>query len=292
MAERPPPGYNKRDKPLHHSFYYSIGLRADSSQLNKSMMTFLRTTLDSVDPATINVNPRNSAFAVETSPTICFDSIIQMMTITQSIFLSEAAIATDKINQFAFYDWNIHGAFEDSWTPADEKTTTTIAQLLHVTSDTTKEDVVPEVNGVKITGKDQPVSNKVFPTEAFGDYNLTTNKVPEGTTDDFDMIDEIFDAKQYYTNGGKLNSLMGKINKTILTNHKRQSLRFEKRFTPKNVRFGNPHLFFGRQLYLPKVDEKGQLMIQGGTVGAAPQVGIKTNVRFNEWNPDFDQSRM
>ncbi len=291
MAERPPPGYNKRDKPLPHEFHQKITLKIADDSKNKYMMTFLRTSLDSVDPKTIEVNPRNSAFAADTGPVICYDSIVQMMTISQDIMMTEQAL-TDGIQAMAVYDWNIHGAFEDSWTPADEKTTTTIAQLLHVTSDTTKEDVVPETVSTDMIGSDVPVSTVTMP-EVFGDYNLSTDLTPQNTSAQVDMVDEIFDAKQYYTNGAKLNSLMGTMNRTILNKQTRtHASKFEKRFTPRNVRFGNPHLYFGRQYHVPISISKSQLTEFDMVFAGTRHVAISIRVRFNEWNPDFNQARM
>jgi len=293
MAERPPPGYNRRDKPLPHDFTYLFDLKIADDTKNKAMCTFLRTSKLSVDPKTIPVNTRHASYAVDTGPLICFDSIVQMITITQDIQLTEESRKTDNIGAISIYDWNIHGAFEDSWTPADEKTTTTIAQLLHVISDTTNEDVVPEVAGnTDLPALDQPLSS-VTGTEIFATYNMAVSAVQENTSADAGTIDELFDAKQYYTNGGKLNSLMGRMNKTILNQEtKIHSSRFERKFTPRNVRFGNPHMFFARQFLLPKLLDSAQLTPFSQAVTATKHVGVRVNVRFNEWNPDFDQARM
>ncbi len=292
MAERPPPGYDKRDKPLPHDFVYRVPLIASSQFGNKFMATFIRTSTDTGDPKTIEVNPRNTSFAVDKGPCICFDSIVQFMTISTDIILTESFVYTEKLSALAIYHYNIHGSFEDSWTPADEKTTTTIAQLLHITSDTTKEDVVPETAGADLgTFQNHPLST-VTMAEAFGDYDLGTNLIPENTTDDQASIDELRDALQYYTNGGKLKTLMGKINRTILTNNRLSTHTFEKRFTPRSARFGNPHTFFGRQYIVPPFNDVDNIFPVDATLSGASVCGVNIRVRYNEWNPDFDQARM
>ncbi len=292
MPERPPPGYNRRDKPLPHEFYYQVALVGAVNTGNNFQATFLRTSTSSVDPKTIPVNPRHAAYAVDDGPVVCFDSIVQFITISTDISLTEGFMHTDKLAALKYYWWNIHGAFEDSWTPADERTTTTIAQLLHVTSTVAQEDVVPETGGLNITGVDHPFSTVTMP-EVFGDYDLSTNATPEDTTTDNFILRELFDAKQYYTNGGKLNSLMGSINTGILTSQRNpHHSMFEKKFTPKQCRFANPHMIFSRQYHVPIPLDPSSAIGAGDSTASVNSLNLTIRVRFNEWNPDFDQARM
>ena len=150
MPERPPPGYPGQDRPLPHSFSYQFALHCNDEAANKFQATFLRTSSIEVAPDTIEVNPKHANFGEDTGPLILSGSRVQFITISVMMKLTEAAVNTDKINALNVYSWNIHGAFANTWTPADDNTTTTIAQLLHVTSTAAQEDVVPEVTGVNI----------------------------------------------------------------------------------------------------------------------------------------------
>jgi len=286
--ERVPRGYDRDDYPLPHRFNYQFSLGCLDQTANKIMTTFLRTSTLSIGNPNVIVNPKNAAFAIDTGPLINEDSIVNRVKIRTSIVALEGMIETDKIQALACYYWNIHGAFEDSWTPADKLTTTTTAQLLHVTSTTAQQDVVPENGAAGITGGNQPLST-VTGTEVFGTYDLTTNAVLENQHTDAGMLDEIYDAKSFYSNGGKMNSLMGHINRQILTKNKPIYTMFEDRLTPKQCRHGNPHMFFARQHYVPALGEIAQVVPTGIPVTGNLHLGFMVQCQFNEWNKDFNQ---
>lgn len=291
MAERPPRGYKRTDKPLPHEFVYSFNLNVVDETQNKNMCTFLRTSSISVDPATIKVNPRANSFAVDKGPLICDDSMVDKITISTSHYFSEHAMEVDRLQALALYNWNIHGAFADSWTPADVSTSTnTIAELLHVTSTAAQTDVVPETSGANLSAGNQPLSNITGP-EVFGTYDLTTNAIQENTHTDSGMLDEIYDAKQYYTNGAFMNTKMGHINRIILGRNKSHMQTYERMFTPRDVKFGNPHMFFARQYFLPAAEDFAQILPTAISVTTGTHWGINVRVRFNEWNQEFVQSR-
>ena len=244
VNERVPRGYNRRDKPLPHEMHYRFQLDLATAAKRATMLTMMRTTKGSNDPATIEVNPRNSNFAVDAGSVICYDSIVQKLTMSLDFTLSEHAIDTDGIKALGLYYFTIAGAWEDSWTPADEGVTTnTIADLLEITSEaTTNDDVTPTFNGNDLSATSTHPLSTVTMSEAFGDLNLSGANNIEGIT--FDQ-DQIYDAKQYYTNGGKLNTLMGHIHKVVLTENRPHKHVMISKFVPRKVRYGNPHLYFG-----------------------------------------------
>lgn len=287
--ERAPQGYDKKDKPLYHDFFYKFDLSMDTTVKNATILTFLKTSKDSVDPAGIQVNNLNAGFDVETGPIVCYDSIVQQMQIITSYSITQNAL-TAIIKKLRVYESNIHAAFEDSWTPADEVSTATIAQLCDVVSDTTKEDVTPAFNGTNLVQEqDQPVSNKVFPTDAFANWDLSTNLSLEGVTID-KQVDE--DAKRYYTNGNKLMSVTSKWKPHLLTESRPSWTEPETKFTPRQCRYGNPHMYFGKRVWLPQFTDPHQVGSDGITPGTGSMVTIQCRVQYAEWNPEFDQTRM
>lgn len=291
MAERPPPGYEQRDKPLPHDFYYKFGLSANAIVSDNTMCTLLRTSTDAVSPSTIEVHTRNAAFAKDAGPLICADSIVQMMSVSMSISASYGAVVTDKLQAWKNYWYMLNSSWEDSWTPADELTTTTTAQLLRVISDTTLEDVRPNYTGTDLLQESGVPLSTVTDAEAFGEYGLTTDAKQESVTAAINHLSTIFDAKQYYTNGSKLNSLMGHIDQTTLSTHKLHYSRSITKFTPKNVRFGNPHMYCGLFCQTPYTLDEAQIIGESTATTAIPHSDWFIRVRFNEWNRDFNQSR-
>lgn len=292
MAERPPPGYARRDKPLPHSFQFKtdINLAAGGTKENNFAETFLRTSKITNDPKTIEVHRRNTSFAKDLGALICFDSMVRLMTVNTTVSLNTLAIDTDKFHAMKFYYQNIHGSYEDSWTPKDTLTTQTIAQILGIVKDATNEDCIPNTSQNKmVQNKDHPLST-VTASEAFGDYDYLTDAKHEGLLG-FD-IQEYFDMLQYGTNGGFLKTIAGSIHSFILTPDHPVKKIFQTKFVPRNVQFGVPFLYFGRRWHVPKPPEDHSINSEAQTVTTGSHATINTICRLNEWNPDFDQARM
>ncbi len=291
MAERPPFGYNKRDKPLPHKFGYKFTLNLLTDTVRSTVATYMRTSKATNDPSTIEVNPRNSAFAVDTGALICEDSIVQKMSIVKNYFMTENARETENFTAIKFFNSMIMGVFEDSWTPKDEKTSLEVEDVLELTRDATNMDVTPKYNGTNLTGLAStqlvPLST-VTKTEVFGDVNLTVDAMMEGV--DFDL--DTYFNKRFFTNGGKISAASPRMNNTIL----RESnggvfTSSETKFLPKRMRFGRRDLFMGELFHLPKHLDFAQVIDHSQVPANAGTVGFKIIVSFNEWNTEFDQKR-
>ncbi len=287
--ERPPRGYDRDDFGLPHRFDYYFGLDFSSSTKNRTMLTYLRTSKDSVNPETIEVNPKNANFVVDGGPVVCFDSIVNTIMITKRFVFTKHAHVTDQIPRIKLMTMKILGAHEDSWTPADELTTTDIAALLKITDDSTKEDVTPTFNGTDLNNTgNQPLSNVTMP-EAFGDYNLTTDAKLEGVANDFNAI---FKAQQYYTNGGKLKTLHRNVETISLSQNKRYHNTYEKRFVPNFVRRGIESLYFGEAIDMPIYSSSRSFHDLAHTATAGNHIFAGADIQFIEWNKKFEQARM
>lgn len=291
MAERPPPGYRRFDKPLPHEFEYDFGLNFLNESRNSTSCTYLRNKNNAFAPDTIEVNPKHASFAVDTGPLICSDSLVQFMSIKTDYMLGNTAqgVDTNKSAGYLLRMFKIFGCWEDSWTPLDQTSGDTISVILKVTSDTTNEDVVATPNGTDLSNESgQPLST-VTATETFAHYGLAVDAKMEGVDLDFDKL---FQAKRYYTNGGKLNTLMGNV-RTIVLNKNRTHIRtFEKRRVPRACQRGQPHLFFGEHINMPIYTDIDSL--SDGVIAPtdATAVTVHKKIFFNEWNPDFMQAQV
>ncbi len=288
MAERPPKGYDKRDKPLPHLFKYEFGLNLALETQNSVITTYMRTTKASNDPTTIEVNPRNAAFAVDAGAVICEESIVQRMSIMKTYYMSELTRVTDNIHALKMQNMMIKGVFEDSWTPADEKTGTKIEDIIEVTHDTTNMDVVPKVSTVDVPNSDDHPLSSVTISEVFGDYNLTGNRKIESVAFD---VDTYFNCKKYYTNGGKLNQVAPSLNTFMLTERKGFVTQGGTKFIPRHMQFGRRDLLFAELHHLPMYNTTEQITDSFTAPTSAIAVTVKIICAFNEWNPDFDQKR-
>ncbi len=287
--ERPPRGYDRDDFSLPHRFKYYFGMDFSNSAKNGTTLTYLRTSKDSVNPETIEVNTKNANFAVDGGPVVCYDSIVNKIMIAKRFVFTKHAHVTDQIPRILVRTFKIIGAHEDSWTPADELTSTDTASLLGVTDDATKEDVTPTFNGTDLgNAGNQPLSDVTMP-EAYTDYNLTTNAVLESVNTN---INTIFAAMHYYTNGGKLKSLMRPVKTFNLSQNKRWHNTFESRFVPRKIRRGIESLYFGEHIDMPQYSSSQSFHDLAHTATAGNHVFCVVDVQFNEWNKKFEQARM
>ncbi len=287
--ERPPRGYDRDDFSLPHRFTYSFGLDFGDELKNSTMVTYLRTSKDSVNPESIEVNPKNANFAVDGGAVVCYDSIVNQIMINQKTVFTKQAHVTDQIPKIAITTMKIIGSREDSWTPADELTSLDIATILHLTDDATKEDVTPTFSATNLgNAGNQPLSTVTMP-EAFGDYNLTGDAVLESVAF---STNEVFKAEHYYTNGGKLKSLHRPFQNFTLSQNKRYHNKYEKRFVPSRIRRAVESLIFSEIFHI-HIDTKFHSSHDPShVVAAGNHTWTTVQVDFNEWNKKFEQARM
>jgi len=290
LAERPPRGYDKNDKPLPHEFVYKYDFDFSDGTKDAVVQTYARTTTDALAPDTIEVNPRNTLFAVDAGPVICSGSMIQFMTIAKTFVFTKRAHVTDTIPNIKMFSFKIAGCWEDTWTPTDEKTTTDIGNIIEITSVVGKEDVVPRVTGAKMpNGIAIPLSTVTMAEDGVTDYNLTTTDIVEGVA--FDM-ETMFDAFHYYTNGGKLKTIVGRIKQWNMNVNRKVHNDFQKGFIPRVCQSGQPHLFYGEMIHAPSYNGTVyQAHSTEHTATAGGHITTLTHIRFNEWNQEFKQGR-
>jgi len=252
--------------------------------------TFLNTTKTSVNPETIEVNKKNAAFAVETSPIICYDSMVQFIDARLTFAYTKVAQTSDSIQGMIINYMPVYGAFGDNWTSTDTSTGLSPLTVLELAKDDTDEAIRPLWDGSDLGfGGNHPLSNVVFPTDAFGDWGLTTNATQERVSFTRDILK---DSQQYYTNSAKIATLHGRFGSVYLSpNHTSHSIRLP-RIVPRHVQFGNEYLFYGMLVSLPPSGATLEQIPHSTDTTDINHVWIKSEIRFNEWNPDFEQARM
>ncbi len=288
MVERPPKGYSQMQHPLPHNFNYRFSLNAENVNVASTMVTLLRTSEVATGVSEIEVNPKNGAFAEDNGPLIHQDSIVPRMSISFTAALSKGAIETDAVRSLKLMWMPIYISFLNSLEAEDSKTAVQIEDILELTHNTDNKDVHPTFNGNNLIGfgGNQAVST-VAATEVFGDYGLSVNTVLEALTFDRELF---FDALQYYTNSSMLKKVTGRM-KTIILKRDYPYRYYSNRFTYPSVKRGNPYTFCGILFHLPQVGTADQIPLAGDTTDI-PHVNVAMHVRYNEWNPEFDQSAL
>ncbi len=286
MANKiPPRGYRQEEHPLPHNFNNTFQLHLEDETKNSAYIPIFRTSELAINPETIEVNPSNAAFGEDPGPTIHNGSIVPRVNFRMSATLTKAAIETDKVRALLFNWMPVYTAFLSSLEAEDPRTAVQVEDILELQHDVTNKDTYPLNSSVNLSAaSDWPISTKPY-TEVFGDWGLSVDLQYEGVAFDKELF---FDAMQYYGNAGMLKKSVGPM-KTIMVTRDRPYRYHSSNFTNPTVKRGNPYTFCGVLVHLPQANAADQLMLASDTTNIT-HLDISFHVRFDEWNPNFDQA--
>ncbi len=282
-----PRGLESQKHPLKHRFSYAFGLSHITATQNSAWVTLVRSSQDPamVNPNTIFTNPHNTAVDLETGPLCQQMSIIERIKIIMT-FNKHASVNVNNDIKVQFTPFFC--AFPEKYDAADDDTGTTVASIMQLTKDATNKDIVPlSTNDLPVDGVSelpQPVST-VNDVEVFGDYNMTTDLIMEDTPFDNEAFQKLI---IYGTNKGALKSCLGKTRRFSLSRFGGSTVKsfFFKKFVPRNIRRIVPYTFFGLLIHVPIDSDIDSYYSGASGTGSKPDVGVRVNVRYDEWNEE------
>ncbi len=298
----PPKGFKQEQYPLRHRLIWSYGLSAKTATMNSALMLMVHSSNDMVGaPSTIIVNPHNPDYVEDTGPLVRQMSIIDRLKISMTFNMT--SLCADR-NETASAAWTGDGithihllwrpiffSFPEKLDAADEKTTTTVAAILALTKDASKEDVVP-LTTTKLPAGGTP-SEVVMPSsiindvQVFGDYNMTTNLEMEEHVWDETLFQT---ALRKYTNKGALKACVGRTRHVHLTRERPFKKFFIDKPVPSAIRRVLPYGFFGIAVHLPVTVDYGSDFYDVSLTGSKPHLGVKCIAQFHEWNHEHEQA--
>ncbi len=282
----PPKGYRSTDYPLPHNFSFRFGMGLESGVKDSTIVPLIRSSEACASPDTIEVNPRNAAFAEETGATCHPMSIIPKINLTWSAYLSKAAFGTDVVRYLKLNVMPIYISFLSSLDASDEKSGDDIETILELGHATDNKDTFPLYAGGKLpTAGSVALSTVNDADEALADYALTTTAVYEHVAFNKELF---YDALQYYTNGGMLRKVTGGM-RTHIVHYEKPFMYHSNNFTYPTVKRMNAYTFCGLLFNLPQASDEDQLMLSSETTDIGHLV-VVGKVRYDEWHPDFDQT--
>ncbi len=290
---KPPAGFKAETYPLRHKFAYSFGLSCFDAPNNSTICTLVKNYTDATNaPKTITVNPHGDAFEVETGAICGGMSIIDRLRLTLKFSLTENSTHIEDVQGLQMSWTPIFFSFPEKLDAADITTSTTVASILSLTKDATKEDITPAfATKLLTTGttseKAHPVSSANF-TEVFGTLNLTTNTGMEGVPHDQEVL---ISALKYYTNKGALKACIGRTRSFTLNSQGGKSIRtfHIRKFVPRAVRRIVPYSFFGILIHVPLTTDVEQHFHAPTPATGLIHVGVKVLCAYDEWNPEHIQ---
>jgi len=282
---RPPKGYRQTEYPLPHSFGQKFVLEAEDETKNSTYVTLFRATESAVDVENIEVNPRHASFAQDGGTAIHMGSIVPKVNLTIHASMTKLAIETDKMRSIRFTWMPVYISFLNTLEAEDDKTGVQVEDILELVHDVTNKDTTPLFSTVNLSAiGSQPFSTVPY-SEVFGDFNLSVDSILESVAFDEELF---FDALQFNTNKGMLSKVIGP-RRSVTVTRDRPYTYHSNNFTYPAVKRGNPYTYCGILFHLPQAGSANQFFEAADTT-AIPHLNFGVNVRFNEWNPFFQQA--
>lgn len=231
-------------------------------------------------PSGYNAHPEHGSFAVTSAGNHYVDSKVNQIITEIRFSLTKGAIETDKIHALKVAFMPIMMAFKENYDAVDEVSTQTVAQVLHMQTESTDRQGYPLYNGTDLTAKF--TSSSDIPSIP----GLTTDTKLEGIT----LVENgFYNALHFATTSGKIKKSIGGLNFLTLTRSKPTvTIRIKLRGKTKAM---NPYTYFGVVTGCPSVDSHYQIPASGDTT-AIPHVEVSVITRTNEWNQGYNMEKI
>ncbi len=286
----PPKGYRKMEHPLPHQFEYNGGFNILDNTKLATMCTLLRSSEPASNTiASVEVNPANNDFVEETGPTCARGSIVPRLNFTFRASLSQAMLADWEFAKVQIQFLPIYTSFLNPLEALDDKTNETIEGIMELAHGVNDKKVYPLFNAVDMTNETAHPMNSVLDTELLGDYGLGTDTSMEYITFGNETM---YNALQYYSISGMLKKVIGQ-RKVFTMSRDRPAFYHSNNFTNPSVKRMNPYTFCAVLIWCSKPG----FYSHGHTADFDSAtnkdlVHMSVDVKFDEWNPDFDQTEI
>ncbi len=231
-------------------------------------------------PSARETHPENAAFAIVQDEVNCFvNSRINMIN-AEFRFTLTSKFKDDNLQAIRIGTMPIFMAFIDDYTAIDELTGLEVQDVLEMQTESTDRQGGP----LYVAGADMAEKAAASANQGANQPFLDTDVSLEGVNFQPEVY---YDALQFLTISKKLKSVQGGIKWEHLTDN-RPMIRKRFHVRPKVKRM-NPFTFFGVGVFC---------MLQGGDTqphvitrdltAATQYVDVDYNIRFNEWNQDFN----
>ncbi len=268
--------------PQPHDSRGAISFELDNATLDSTIIPFCFYDEGMGDPTARETNPRNAAFAVVISECNCFvNSRINQMFAEFRFSMSTFAL-DDNIPAIRFAYMPIYMAFQENYTAIDELSQLEIQDILELQTETSDRQGGPlYVAATDILEKASGTGNQGANTP-FLDTDVGVESVAFVPAAYYNML-------HHQTNGALLAASSGGLRWDTLTQN-RPYIRKRFSIAPKVKRM-NEFTYCGLLLHFPLAGTTDQLMTVAEVTAAKAMVHVDYNIRFNEWNEDFN-SRM
>ncbi len=280
--KRIPKGYFSTEYPLPHNFETNFSLSVDDTSTNfGTHVIAIMNDLGLVSPDLVIANPEHASFAEVAYAQCHKNSIIDNFSIRIRAKMSKGAIETDGMRDIYFYILPVYTAFKNRLDAADIKTGTTVASIMEISSEDVGKSVVPIYNNVNLSNASvlNAHANTTVPL-----LGMTTDRTLQSITFDTDLF---WDAIQYFTNAPMLRQIAGKMMRFHLTRDRGISIMMRR--LKGMIKRINEYTFCGFLIFAGKAGDKDSMHL-AGDVTAISHITFRCDIRYDEWNSEFDQT--
>ncbi len=279
--KRIPKNYNVTEYPLPHNFNVKFNLNLDDAATKYG--TFVPILLSDeglVNADLVIANPEHGSFA-EVAYAHCYkNSIIDNLSIRFRAKLTKAAIETDKIQNITLYVLPIYTSFISRLEASDSKTGVSVEDILELTHETAGKSIQP-IYAAKLTVGTTLAAHSDATVALMG---MTTTRALETIIFDTALF---YDALQFYTNSAMLKKVIGRMMKLTVGRDFPKFMMF--RGVKGIIKRINEYTLCGYHVFVGKAGTTEQMMA-AGDVTSVDHITISFDVRYDEWNNQFDQT--
>ncbi len=284
MAERVPILMKKKWYPQPHSIRGSFSFEFDDGTLDSTIVPLAFYDEGLGAPSTIETHPENAAFAVINDQANCFvDSSINIVN-AEFRFSLNSNFMDDNLVTLRFATMPIHMAFINDYTAIDELTSIEVQDVIEMQTETTDRQGGPLYVAAtdlseKFAGSSNQGANQPFLDT---DTGLEAVAFSEGV---------YYNALQFLTIKDKMRKVTSGLQWHQLT-RQRPFLKYRVRIRP-NVKRMNPFTFFGLLVHAVVVGSTEQPhTLTRDLVAATQYMDVDYEIRYNEWNQEFNMSKV
>lgn len=229
------------------------------------------------DPGSYNANPLHASFAT-TGEVNCYpDSRVNTIFCEMEMSLTKAARLTDSIEELRVMIVPLYFAFKEVAETVDDITGHTLLASLEMQKEATDRQMYPLFNGTDLSGPSKSIGANM--------PGLTTDQTIEGVAFD---AEDFYNKLQWSTFSKRMSSSIGKIQWVSVRKDRAVRRRFK--LTPRVKRM-NPYTFMGVLIYVPDTAFRWQVGSTGDTTNI-DHLNVAMKTRYNEWNDNFDHTRV
>ncbi len=284
MAEQIPKFMRQTWYPQPHNILGGCTFEVDNLTLDSTIVPIAFYDEGLGAPSANETHPENAAFAVIANQANCFvGSRINIITAQFEFSLTSKAL-DDNITAIKFATMPIFMAFKQDYEAIDELSSIEIQDTIEMQTETTTNQGGP----LYVAATDLPESTVGQGNLGAATPFLDTDVGIEGVA--FNS-QNYYNALQFLTIKEKLKKVQGGLQWHTLTQN-RPYIRKQFFIRPK-VKAMNLFTYFGVLVHVPAESLQQQLGVITRDYTAATQyVDLNWTIRYNEWNPEFNMSKV